>query len=294
MFKCISEQGGIEFLQGERFFRDQKDMPSWIPDAHLASVPPQWVMVERRRLNLASEFPASTVLSQKSLELSLTSGGTLLCPSLRVDKIVKTGPTCDVFDHFGEAPEVLRQWMEMVGIGIKDWPEQPPSEDSLPGIFWRTLINNSVELDTTTSPFYRRANGQDYAELRSLWLLFLSPFGAMLANSLNFSDEAHDNLMSRAPSTIYHLCICLQLRRMVITENGSIGLAPFNADPGDEIHVLPGSSVPFILRPKGGDDKKNCIAEPFTIIGNGYFHNILFGNALDFEGEKEMKMVELF
>ena len=137
VFKCISEQGGVEFLQGERLFRGQEGMPSWIPDAHFTSVPSQWVIVEQRRLRIYSGFSASASVRQDATQLSLTVSGALLCQVLKIDKIVKTGSFCEALEHFEEAPDVFRKWMEMIDIGIEDWPEQPPAEGTSADVFWK-------------------------------------------------------------------------------------------------------------------------------------------------------------
>ena len=296
VFKCVSEQGGLEFLQGERFFRGQEDMPSWIPDSHFTSVPSQWVIVEQRRLRISSGFSASASSRQDASQLSLTADGTLLCQALKVDNIVNVGPICEALEHFEKSPDVLRQWMEMIGIGIGDWPEQPPSEGSSHDIFWRTILNDSVELDTNVSPFYRRTNNEDYKELGSLWSTFLSPLGGILASQLSLSVESHDELMSKAPSIIYHLLVCLWQRRMVITERGFIGLAPRDSKPGDEIHILLGSPTPFILRPLDKpvrmEDQTETLPS-YTVVGNAYFHQIMFGEAFESEGENTSSTVAL-
>ena len=53
----------------------------------------------------------------------MATNRTLLCPALKVDKIVKAGSVCEVLDHFEQSPDVVRQWMEMIEIGIEGWPE---------------------------------------------------------------------------------------------------------------------------------------------------------------------------
>lgn len=170
VFKCISEQGGLSFLQGERIFRGQKEnMPSWIPDAHFASAPSQWVIVEQRRLRMYSGFSASASLRQDATLLSLDMSGALHCQSLPVDKIAKLGLVCEVLERFEDTPDVFRQWMEMIGIGMRDWrPTEPPEAKSMKDVFWRTILNDSVELDTAESLYYRRPNDADYSALASL------------------------------------------------------------------------------------------------------------------------------
>jgi Heterokaryon incompatibility protein (HET) len=297
VFKCISEQAGLEFLQGEKIFRGEEDMPSWIPDAHFTTVPSQWVIVEQRRLRISSGFSASASLRQDASKLTLAANGTLLCQTLKVDDIVDVGSVCQALERFEEAPDVFREWMQMVGIGMGDWPEQPPPGGSQADIFWKTMINDSAELDTSESPFYRRTNEDDYVQLRNLWLLLLSPLGGLLAPKLSLSLKSHDDLMSQAPSTIYHILVCLWHRRLFRTEKGWIGLAPENSCPGDEVHVLLGSPAPFILRRSDKSFRADGQTEAipaYTVIGNAYLHEIMFGEAFKNDGEKSIKSIALY
>lgn len=296
VFKCISDQGGLEFLQGERIFRGEEDMPSWIPDAHFTTIPPQWVIVEQRRLRISAWFSASASFRQNASKLRLAEKDTLLCQTLKVDNIVEVGPICDALENFEKAPDVFREWMQMIGIGIGDWPEQSPPDGSKADIFWKTMLNDSVELDTITSPFYRRTNKDDYVQLRSLWIMLLSPLGGFLAQSLSLSLKSHDDLMSQAPATIYHIFVCLWHRRLFRTENGMIGLAPENSSPGDEVHILLGSPVPFIVqrldRSVGGNGKSDT-PPSYSVIGNAYVHDIMHGEAFENGGEKSIKSIAL-
>lgn len=61
-------------------------------------------------------------------------------------------------------------------------------------------------------------------------------------------------------------------RRLFGTENGRIGLAPAAARVDDVIAVLPGCSVPMVLRRSGGRWK---------LVGECYMHGIMYGEILD-------------
>jgi hypothetical protein len=159
-------------------------------------------------------------VEQDASELTLAANGTLLCQTLIISNIVDVGPVCEALERFEEAPDVFREWMQMIGIEMGDWPEQPPPGGSQADIFWKTMLNDSVELNTSESPFYRRTNEDDYAQLRNLWLMLLSPLGGFLASKLSPSLKSHDDLMSQAPSTIYHILVWH--RRLFRTEKGWI------------------------------------------------------------------------
>jgi hypothetical protein len=253
--------------------------------------------VEQRRLRIASEFSASASLRQDASELTLAANGTLLCQTLIVGNIVDDGPVCEALERFEEAPDVFHEWMQMIGIEMRDWPEQPPPGGSQADIFWKTMLNDSVELDTSESPFYRRTNEGDYVQLRNLWLTLLSPLGGFLAKQLSLSLKSHDDLMSQAPSTIYHIFVCLWHRRLFRTEKGWIGLAPENSSPGDEVHVLLGSPAPYILRRVNESfraDGQTEAVPAYTIIGHAYLHEIMFGEAFKNDGGKSIESIALY
>jgi hypothetical protein len=290
VFKCISEEEGLGFLLGERIFRTEEAMPSWIPNAHFMEIQSQWVIIEQRRLRIYSNFSASGSLRQEASQLTMMNGA-LCCQTLKVGDVVDVGPICEALEHFEEAPDIFRQWMQMVGIGM-NWPEKPPTAGSLEDVFWKTMLNDSIELDTSESPFYRRTNEADYAQIRSLWMLLLSPLGGILTSSLSLSEQSHDDLMSKAPAIVYHLLVCLWHRRLFRTDQGWIGLAPENCRVGDEVHVLLGSPAPFILRKLVDPCEIRPTVCAYTIIGNAYVHEIMLGEGFK-NKEKDIETVVL-
>ncbi|KAI1165991.1 heterokaryon incompatibility protein-domain-containing protein [Nemania serpens] len=299
VFKCTSEQGGMEFLLGERLFRtsDQKDapvLPSWVPDACFCSVPPQWVAVEQRRLKMYSTFAASGSCIQATSELAIGERETLFAQTLAVDKIAKVGNVCDALENWDDAPDVLRQWMEMLQLGLRDWPADPPPEGSLMDVFWRTIINNSVEADTEDLS-YRKPTVQDYSQLRSLWFFLLEPIFQVI--KLSFTVESHDPLLSKASKMIYHILVCLWQRRLFITEGERLGLAPRDASVGDEVHIVLGAPVPFIFRrieesAKAGG--RTDILPSYVVVGNAYFHDVMEGDWIENSGQEATKTIAIY
>ena len=61
-------------------------------------------------------------------------------------------------------------------------------------------------------------------------------------------------------------------RRIYLTEKGYIGLGPQSADDGDEVWILGGAKVPFVLR--------KCQEGGYTLVGESYVHGIMTGEAL--------------
>ncbi|KAF9893477.1 hypothetical protein FE257_010789 [Aspergillus nanangensis] len=64
-------------------------------------------------------------------------------------------------------------------------------------------------------------------------------------------------------------------RRVMRTQNGYIGLAPPGAQKGDQVVLLEGGRVPYLLRKV--DD------ESYKLVGECYVHGIMYGEAFDEE-----------
>jgi len=69
-------------------------------------------------------------------------------------------------------------------------------------------------------------------------------------------------------------------RRLIITENGYIGLAPIHCKLGDQVCVLHGCSVPLVLREGHGVVK---------LVGEAYVHGLMRGEAVQLVREGILK-----
>lgn len=70
-------------------------------------------------------------------------------------------------------------------------------------------------------------------------------------------------------------------RTLFTTKYGYLGLAPLTICPGDEVWIIPGARVPFILRKLPNDD-----SERRTVVCEAYVHGIMHGEVvLDHHGE---------
>lgn len=68
-----------------------------------------------------------------------------------------------------------------------------------------------------------------------------------------------------------------------MTKKGYFGMLIQNAEKGDHVCIIMGSTVPFILREV---DVAQSRSTTFVIVGEGYIHGIMNGEALTMEGFK--------
>ena len=73
-------------------------------------------------------------------------------------------------------------------------------------------------------------------------------------------------------------------RRLFLTDNGDIGLAPLDAALADEICLLFGGDVPYVVRADN---------EGFRFIGECYCYGIMNGEAMQDVSDEDNKLYRL-
>jgi hypothetical protein len=72
---------------------------------------------------------------------------------------------------------------------------------------------------------------------------------------------------------MHEKAICQNNRTLAIITPGGLALAPESAAVGDEVWIIPGSSMPIMLRPLGKGKYK--------LIGETYLHGVMHGEGLE-------------
>lgn len=75
-------------------------------------------------------------------------------------------------------------------------------------------------------------------------------------------------------------------RSWCITQNGYFGLVPGGTKIGDRIAVFYGGPIPFIVRPQTATENTD-----FTLVGHGYLHGLMYGEAFDVDTFKPQRFV---
>lgn len=98
------------------------------------------------------------------------------------------------------------------------------------------------------------------------------------------------------------------LTAFLTAKRGYFGTGPWSVGPGDEVWVILGSNMPFILRPKRateaagleeGEDRSGAGRDEYRLVGDCYVHGIMHGEV--FRGEEgwenehvEVRTIRLF
>ncbi|KAF2852960.1 hypothetical protein T440DRAFT_466522 [Plenodomus tracheiphilus IPT5] len=70
--------------------------------------------------------------------------------------------------------------------------------------------------------------------------------------------------------------------RFFVTKRGYVGIAPDRTHIGDQICIMHGAAVPFVIRPV----KHQGLVSVHSLIGETYVHGIMYGEALAFDNVK--------
>lgn len=84
-----------------------------------------------------------------------------------------------------------------------------------------------------------------------------------------------ERLSNQEPNNILYESICGMVpnHAFFITKSGFIGIGPPDAKPGDQVWVLSGGQVPFVLRKADAD-------AIYSLVGDAYVHGIMDGEAV--------------
>ncbi len=78
----------------------------------------------------------------------------------------------------------------------------------------------------------------------------------------------------------YQIYMCYQhKRRAFLSDAGHVGLVPLASEVGDEIHVVPGASVPYVLRLAGAVGEEGH--RQGVLVGEAYVYGIMDGEFME-------------
>jgi hypothetical protein len=169
---------------------------------------------------------------------------------------------------YGHLENTLSQSMRWLQSAISiAFPRGQMTKESYDAL-WRTFCWNTTN-DGTPIP-------HDYADYFSAWVKAI----------IGTADGTHADRMERSPEDGLRVMRFDQVfgqkcynRRFFRTVEGRFGWAPDQAKAGDQVCVLNGASVPFVVRRVDMDD---C----FELIGDGYLHGVMHGEAMHLEEEE--------
>lgn len=145
--------------------------------------------------------------------------------------------------------------------------------------FWRTLMAGR-QYDKW-APLPTSMSRNEYFEV---WMGRASVSPSVFKDMLSSADIEEAERLYVKPFTDTCITHC-HGRSFIITSKGYIGLAPLKTEIGDEVIVLEGGNVPFVLRVLVGGG--------YQLIGEAYVNGIMEGEAIEGKRPEDMKIVVL-
>jgi hypothetical protein len=248
----LESDGDLRCLTGSGFNSQRQGVPSWVRD--LTSKPNQNFR-ESQRFNIYTMYSASKYTISEAMQRDRTK---LILKGITIDRVRNVGEPVRTKDtnHIGE---ILKNWHQIAGLNYQSHIYFTLNSNQ--EVFWRTVV------------------GDAFPDLENKWKRFecseLKAYERWISK-FPFSE----NPRTRSPlSQIFLRAIWSAIcgRAMFITEYGNVGLCEPTTRAGDEVWILHGGRVPFILRPLGREALNGSLRHAF--IGDCHMTGFMDGEA---------------
>ncbi|SCN99248.1 related to heterokaryon incompatibility protein (het-6OR allele) [Fusarium fujikuroi] len=143
--------------------------------------------------------------------------------------------------------------------------------ESLRDVWWRMLVANKTKGFSPVSPDFGIG-------LHSRWHVIPALCSWLLSSP---AEEAKEQLVAIIGLPYYKaIYSCYTVYQIAKTEKGMLGLVPLLAEAGDQICVLNGGAVPFVLR------KGKRLRSGRRLVGECYIHGLMNGEAIQSQYEE--------
>ena len=234
----------------------------------------------------------------------------LVALAFRAGRVAKVAQ--NVVSRNGPLGPLVNEW---TGLAARYGPKYVNGEFT-PDAFWRTCIGDAtVKWRKTPAPqsYYHSLvkmfvdhvmhdlaiefaltedSPQIVPGLAERWQSIMNPILGTLLNDAEavVPSEDHNSDDDGGPTEARGaFFITCEHRKLFITEDHYFGIGPIDLQAGDEIYILSGAKVPFILRKLDLDsrslpDNYEYDLPAYSMIGETYLHGLMKGEALSAEG----------
>lgn len=254
--RALLKQGRIDILKWCRPREGGLRSPSWVPDWRLPIFEP-WSEDTGNPIFKPFQVPDSS--TDQTRTNSTDEAGTISLPGIKVDVVAEIGSPWHVDDkaNFSQASLAILSKELLAFLKQSRYDEEGQMD-----AFWRVPIGDK-EFFPADSPYYVRATTRSLEQFKMLISRVADP-------------DMHRDTAS------YQTCAARQVNaRPVRTENGWVGLAPAEVQPGDVITLLVRGTTPFVLRPVALEDGK----PKYILVGESFVYGIMDGEFASNAGE---------
>ena len=267
--KHISCTQSLSFFSFTTFKnRNERLLPTWVPDwprlgplnlhnpkSTQSSRPSEW----RRRILRFDTILAFKACATRSLSFKSINETTIMLNGKYLGGVTNVNPYAICFTEYGRLPKwglkkLIKSWPKFFD-DFADHTAFPSSTESIESPFWRILVGDRYFDDPGG---WRTCDKSDYEAYQA--------FLRALALGGEVSRVAQEYCTS--------FRVASADRRLFANDRGYIGLGSPEMQKDDQVYILSGGNVPYILRPVPGPRPRT-----FELVGDCYLHGIMYGEA---------------
>lgn len=277
----IKRTGRLDILSYVSRDRNIAGLPSYVPDFTVAydDLTVSRLFYRYEMLHLYSPAGKSKAKWKPAGPNSVTVQGLIF------DEVVETGP------HFRRSSDSLVPQLKKVMRTIDALGEEPTehSPDKRPRMpaqaaktAWQTLVAGIAP---------KLADGSDIrANNESDYKAYLVARDELIGDDKEQTEEEMNDvdwLWRRIRTAV------VGGRTFITTKKGFIGLAPGHTEKGDQISVLAGGRVPYILRKEQTPPPEGSVGPVYSFVGDSYVHGIMDGEAFGLLDKEDGEFQEM-
>lgn len=274
---CISHFGRLDVLSAVQDASVYTNLPSWVPDWSRASS--RQVLGDLQNLTMPDRREKTRSLHKFSLSESAERDIKVLTTrGVKLGNIEKLG---EAFDKSSSPrSDLLHKWTDLA-LSHNRYGDQQARQTALAytlcaaeTIFPRAAPNPSRMLTRYTIWSYHwpslAARGYDDVGTLNGWdRVDSSRLSPRMRSARDYDNIVRD--------------VCHE-RRLLVTDNGMIGLAPMEAQVGDLVCSFLGASVPFVLRKLSASSD---VGDRYRLVGECYVFGSMAEEQLEKSGESD-------
>ena len=169
----------------------------------------------------------------------------------------------------------LQQWQAIIDHPNQKDNAYADTSTTQDDAFWRTMIRDVYLNDKETL----RASPSDH--------VLFNQYFEMITSERYVSVEGEALDWPKAKKVMATVHTAIYNHRFFVTEKGYFGLGNSETQAGDQVWVLIGGKVPFVLRLVVDNDGTSSFDSSFWLVSDCYLHGIMDGEAMaDGDGDE--------
>ncbi|KAF4960119.1 hypothetical protein FGADI_1137 [Fusarium gaditjirri] len=241
----ILEQGTIDVLMYCQRPRKLASLPSWVPDWSMdvlhPNAQPPWNNPPFKASGKYTAIP------------QFPHFDTAIFDGIYVDKVQEIGATWDPNWLKPINPTAVRQWLKSIRGFCDSSPRVRVGEERLDAARIG-ILDGTTYFSTVPYQGWGSQCAEDSEKIQQP----------------NTAEGEEAGEASSTEGSFYASALMrMHTRRAFMTSTGFVGVGPLDIQPGDEVCILLGGKIPYLLRAQGD--------EAYTLVGEAYVHGVMHG-----------------